>query len=165
MASSAGTRLIDRYKFVNAFPAALPSTSTSAYVNLANYNHATIIIDVANATTVTGSAITLNQASAVAGTGVKALGFTTVWKNLDVSATDTLVSTAVVANTFTTLTTNSKNSQYIIEVNASDLDVANNFTCLQVALATGVAMTANVEIILSGARFGGNVAQMPSGIL
>jgi hypothetical protein len=77
-----------------------------------------IVIDIANGTTVTGSAVTLKQATAVAGTGEKALAFTRMLANIDLAAAQTMVETAVVANTFTTDTTNSKNLRYIIEVDA-----------------------------------------------
>lgn len=165
MSLTAGTRLIDRYKFVSGFGPALPSTSTSDIVNFANYNHVTVLIEGLNATTVTGSAITLLQSSDVAGTGSKALAFTKVWANLDTAATDTLVETAVVSNTFTTTAVNSKSYMYMIEIDATDLDINNSFTCVQVALATGVATSASLTFILSGPRHGGALASLKSAIL
>ena len=162
--ATAGTRLVDRYKFANGFGPALPSTSATNYVNLAEYNHVTIILDVENATTVTGSAITLSQAQDVSGTGVKALNFATYFQNLDTVASDTITQQSAASNTFTTLSTNSKSAQYIIEINAADLDINNGFTTLKVNLATGVATSISVDFILSGARFGGNFAQFPTAL-
>lgn len=160
-----GTRLVDKVKLVTALKPAIPSSASPAYVSLKDYNHLTIVVNVSNATTVTGSAITLNQATAVAGTSAKALGFTKMWSDIDCAAADALAQVAVVSNTFTTDATNSKVLKYVIEVDAADLDVTNGFNCVQVGVANATAATVSVEYILSGARFGGNVALMPSAIL
>ena len=61
-------RLVDGSKLVAGLCPILPSTSTPDYVSMKDYGHLTAIILVDNATTVTGSAITLKQATAVAGT-------------------------------------------------------------------------------------------------
>ena len=98
------------------------------------------------------------QATAVAGTSEKALAFTKMWANVDIAASDTLVETAVTSNTFTTQTTNSKDSVYIIDVDADTLDVANGFDCLRVD-GTGHAATASRGCVvlynLYGARYSG----------
>lgn len=146
-------RLVEDFKFVQGLPCTTPSTSTPDYVSMKGYSHLTVVIDAKNATTVTGSAITLKQATAVAGTSEKALGFDWVWANVDTGATDTLVKTAVTSDTFTTDTTNSKNLQYVIEVNVEDLDVDGGFDCVRVGTADATATTLNVTYILSGARF------------
>lgn len=158
-----GVRLVDRYDIVEMFGAATPSTSTSQWVDLALFSHLTIIIDVINASTVTGSAITLSQAKNVSGGSSKALAFSTQFQNILAGSTDALTATVVNSNTFTTLTTNSAHALYIIEVQDTDLDLNNNFTCVQVALATGVACTITVLGILYP-RYGGNVAAMPSAL-
>jgi hypothetical protein len=107
---------------------------------------------------VTGSTITLKQATAIAGTGEKALSFTRMLSNIDYAAAQVMAETAVVSNTFTTDTTNSKNLRYIIEVNAEDLDMAGGFDCVRLD-GTGHAATASrgvcVTYILLGARFSG----------
>ncbi len=159
-----GLRLVDHIHPVNVFPAAVPSTSVSAYVNLANYNHVTFVIQVTNATTVTGSAVTLTQALDTSGTTPKALAFTTVYQDIDTATLDALAATAVTSNTFTTLTTNSKKALYIIEVDAAELDQANGYVALAVSMATGVAATLSVVAYLSGARFGGGVVNFPSAL-
>lgn len=128
------------------------------YVSLKNFRKLQIIIDIANGTTVTGATITLKQAQAIAGTGEKALAFTRMLANIDTAASATMVETAVVANTFTTDTTNSKNLRYIIEVDAEQLDVAGGFDCVRLD-GTGHAATASrgvvVSYILFGARYNG----------
>jgi hypothetical protein len=117
-----------------------------------------ITIDIANGTTVTGSAITLKQATTVAGAGEKALPFTRMLANIDTGASQTMVETAVVSNTFTTDATNSKNLRYIIDVDSESLDSANSFDCVRVD-GTGHAATAprgfTVSYQMYGARFSG----------
>lgn len=125
--------------------AGLLLTSTlgdTTYVSMKNFARARITIVIADGTTVTGSAITLKQATAIAGTSEKALAFTRMLANTDYAASKTMVETAVTSNTFTTQTENSKDSVYIIDVDASDLDIANGFDCFRVD-CTGHAATAS----------------------
>lgn len=128
------------------------------YVSLKNYRKATIIIDVANGTTVTTSTVTLKQATAVAGTGEKALAFTRMLANVDFAAGQVMVETAVVASTFDIAVVNSKNLRYIIELDTDMLDAAGGFDCFRVD-GTGHAATAprgfNVSYVLWGARYSG----------
>lgn len=136
-------RLDEQSKTVVA-AAGLLLTSTlgdTTYVSMKNYRKCQILIYIADGTTVTGTAVTLKQATAIAGTGEKALAFTRMLANTDYVASKTMVETAVTSNTFTTQTTNSKDSFYIIEVNSEDLDMANGFDCIRVD-ATGHAATA-----------------------
>jgi hypothetical protein len=141
--------------------AGLLLTSTlgdTLYVSLKNYRKLQILIYIADGTTVTGTAVTLKQATAVAGTAEKALAFTRMLANTDYGASKTMVETAVVSSTFTTQTTNSKDSLYIIEVDSESLDVANGFDCVRVD-CTGHAATASRGCIvlynLYGARYNG----------
>ena len=153
-------RLDERvYTVVAAAGLLLTSTlGDTTYVSMKGYQRCQIIISIADGTTVTGSTITLKQATAVAGTGEKALAFTRMLANTDYGASKTMVETAVTSNTFTTQTTNSKDSLYIIDVDASDLDVANGFDCLRVD-GTGHAATASRGVVvlynLYGARYSG----------
>jgi hypothetical protein len=141
--------------------AGLLLTSTlgdTAYVSLKGYRRCQIIISIADGTTVTGSTITLKQATAVAGTGEKALAFTRMLANTDYAASKVMTETAVTGNTFTTQTTNSKDSVYIIDVEADSLDVNNGFDCIRVD-GTGHAATASRGVVviynLYGARYPG----------
>lgn len=147
-------RPIDNFKFVTGCaPAALTSTAGDGdYISMREYARLTVIISVLNGSTVTGGAVTLLQASDVAGTGEKALGFSTMWANTDAGASDTLVSTAVTNNTFTTSTTNSKILMYVIEVSARELDIANGFDCVRVDVASMANAVGSVVYMLSGAR-------------
>ena len=143
--------------------AGLLLTSTlgdTTYVSLKNYKRCQIVITIADGTTVTGSTITLKQSTNVTNSlsDEKALAFTRMLANTDYAASKTMVETAVTANTFTTQTVNSKDSVYIIEVDAEDMDVANGFDCLRVD-CTGHAATASrgctVVYNLFGARYSG----------
>jgi hypothetical protein len=131
----------------------------TTYVSMKGYRRCSILLWIADGTTVTGSTITLKQATVVAGGGSeKALGFTRMLANTDYAASKTMVETAVVSNTFTTQTTNSKDSFYIIDVDADDLDAANGYDCLRVD-GTGHAATASrgcvVIYLMYGARYNG----------
>lgn len=137
--------------------AALTSTAgDAAYVSLKNYARCCIILDVTNGSTVTGGTITLKQATAVAGTSEKALAFTRMLAQTDVATNgQSLTETTVSSNTFTTDTTNSKRLRYIMDVKASDLDVANSFDCLRLD-STGMAnATGQVTYLLYGAKYSG----------
>ena len=121
-----------------------PSTSTPDYVSLKGAIHFAAVILCDNATTVTGSAITLKQATTVAAGGEKALAFTKMWTNADTAAGDTLTETAVTANTFTTAAVDNKNMIYIIEVDPATLDKANNFDCIRVGTSDPTAQVLSV---------------------
>jgi len=148
----------ERNKIVYGSPiiGALATTNGDCdYVSMKGYDKLTIVIAVDNATTVTGGAVTLKQATAVAGTSEKALEFDKMWVNLDTAAAESFTETAVTSNTFTTLTTDNKNALYVIELSASDLDSANGFDCVRVDVLLMANAVGFVQYILSGARYSG----------
>lgn len=145
-------KLAEQCKIVTGYGPGTPSTTVADYVCLKNYDKLTVIIQALNGSTVTGSAITLHQATAVANTGEQALAFSTMHANVDTAATDTLVETAVTSNTFTTNTTNSKGLMYVIDIPADSLDVADGYDCVCVKAATAVNTTLSITYILSGAK-------------
>lgn len=147
--------MVHSKKVVVGLHPVVPSTSSPKYISLKDWGHVSIIVDFKNATTVTGSAITLKQATAVAGTAEKALAFTKQWANSDDASTDTIVETAVTSNTFTPSTTNSKTGYHIIEVDAAELDVNGGFDCLRVGTADATAQTITVTYVLSKPRYAG----------
>jgi hypothetical protein len=155
---ASGTRTVDKYKIVPALIATTPAGTTPKIVSLKGYNHCTIVVQAKNASGVTGSAITLAQSQAVAGTNSKALGFDTMWASTDTLNSVALTETAVVSNTFTTTNTANALAQYIIEVDAIKLDGANGFDCLNVATANATNSTLNVTYIM------GNVPRYAGGI-
>lgn len=146
-------RMVETSKIVQGLAPILPSSSTPDYVSLKDYGRVTVIIEVDNGSTVTGSAITLKQATAVAGTGEKALAFDKVWQNIDTGASDALVETAVTSDTFTTDTTDDKNLMYVIEVNTEELDSNNDFDSFRVGAADATAAVLSITYILHDARY------------
>lgn len=153
-------RLDEHAKIIKAASGLLLTSTVgdTTYVSMKNFRKLTIIVSIADGTTVTGSTITLKQATAVAGTGEKALAFTRMLANVDYAASPTMVETAVTSNTFTTQTTNSLDSVYILEVDSEMLDTANGFDCVRLD-GTGHAATASrgvsVVYILTGPRYSG----------
>lgn len=151
-------QLVDKAKVVTGLAPITPSSSTPDYVSLKGHQKCSVIICVDNGATVTGSAITLKQASAVAGTGEKALAFTTYYANTDTGAADTLTATTASSNTFTTDTTNNKNLLYVLEVDADDLDTDNNFDCVRAGTANAANTVVCVVYVLHGQRYGSGIA-------
>lgn len=151
-----GLELLDEVKIVmGCAPAALASTAGDGdYVSLKNFQRLTIVIAILNGTTVTGTAISLLQATDVAAAGVKALGFTKAYRNIDCAAADTLAEFAVAADTFTTDTTNAKQLLYVIEILPEDLDVNGGFDCLRVEAALAANSVGAILYLLHGARYG-----------
>lgn len=145
--------LSEQVKFVTGLDSVVPSTSTPDYVSLKNWERICIIILQKNATTVTGSAITVKQATAVAGTSEKAVSFTKAYRNVDTGAADVLSEFTVTSDTFTTQSVNSKNAMYVIEIKAEDLDVNNGFDCIRAGTGDATAATITVLYALFGAKF------------
>lgn len=125
------------------------------YVSLKNYRKVTVTIDILNGATVTGTTVTLKQATAVAGTGEKPLAFARMLANVDVAAGQAMTETAVSNNAFTSDTTNGKSLRYVIEVDVDELDTANGFDCFRVDCTGAVNSTGTVGYILRGARYSG----------
>lgn len=141
------------FKIVEALePATDAAGRTGDYVSLKNYRTCFIVLHITqgNAATI---AITVEQASAVAGTGHKAITVPVpIWSNLDCAASDTLVArTAAVSYT---TDAGVKHKQVIFQVDSSTLDIANGFDCLTVI--TGASNAGNItsaQYYLAGARF------------
>jgi hypothetical protein len=145
-------QLSEYAKIVAGLAPVVPASAVPDYVSLKNYGKLTVIISVANATTVTGAAVTLKQATDVSAGSEKALPFSVVKANVDVAASDALAVTAVTNNTFTTATTNSKNLLYVLEVSTDDLDYNNGFDCVRAGVGNATAATVSVLYILSNPR-------------
>lgn len=83
-------------------------------------------------------AITVEQATAVAGTGTKVITkVCPIWANLDCAATDTLVR-ATDAVSYTT-DAGVKNKEVWIQVDPATLDIAGGFDCITVKMAASNA--------------------------
>lgn len=132
-----------------------PSTSTPDYVSLKGYDGMVAYIIVDNGNTVTGSAITLKQATAVAGTAEKALAFSTAYRNIDTGAAFPLAEFTVTSDTFTTDATNAKNLLYVVDVPVSSLDVANGFDCVRVGTGDAANTVLAVLYVLYSGKYSG----------
>jgi hypothetical protein len=123
-------------------------------ISLKNYQHVTIVIEVAKGAGTETAAVALTQDTSVTPTGsVKALEFDYQWKTADCATTDVPVLTAVTSDTFTLGGVANKNSIHVIEIDSDKLDVDGGFDCLTVTVATLVTGVASVLYILSQPRF------------
>ena len=121
-------------------PAADAAGRTSPYRSLKNALKAYVVAHVnqGNAATVQ---LSLLQASAVAGTGSKAIAAVPIWSNLDTSVNDTLTSRTAAA-TYTT-DAGVKDKLVVFEITPeSCMDIANGFDCI--AVSTGASNVANI---------------------
>lgn len=159
-----GSALTDKIQIVEAFAPGTPSSTTPDYISLKNVQELEVLIVADNGSTVTGSAVTLHQATAVAGTGVKALAFDRYYANIDTAAGDTLTEATATSNTFTTDTTNAKNLMYRIPVDVSTLDTANGFDCFRVGLGNA-ANTVIAAYYIITPKYGGNATNFKSAIV
>lgn len=145
--------LIERAKVIAAAPPKdyTGAAMTAKYISMKNVDRVSILINV-GAWAGGTAAVTLAQATDVSATGAKALSFTKQWN--DVVADGTLVETAVAANTFNIDSTYA-NKQIVIEVDAADLDVNNDFDCLTLAIASPGANSDfySVEYVCLGLRY------------
>lgn len=153
-------RFIERHALVQAtaIGALAAVVGDGLYVSMKNYRRCTIILDVTNpGAGITAGVVTLKQAKTVAGGSEKALAFSLMHANLDCAAGQapaSFVETAVAANTFSTDATVSKRLRYVLEVDAEDLDIANDFDCVRMDVANMVAAVGQVGYVLWGGRYG-----------
>ena len=119
------------FKVVNGTPVATTNGGiTCDYISLKNAHRVTIVVELLQAvshTTVLG----VNEATAVDGTGAQAMTATMpVWKNADVSVTDTLVK-----GTGATIsaTAGATNQQLILEIDPRKL--TSGFDCIAATLS------------------------------
>ena len=134
------------FKVVEAMPNATDAAGrTGRYVSLKNATccYVELAITQGNAATI---ALSIEQATAVAGTGTKVLATAVpIWSNLDTAATDTLVRRTDAVN----ITTDAgvKNKIVIFQIDPATLDAVNGFDC--VTVKTGASNVANI----TGARY------------
>lgn len=108
------------------------------WVSLKEYGRCAIVLFAGVGTVANDPVITLNQAKDVSGTGSKALTFT----RADVKAATAITSvgqftttTQAAANTFTLTGDAALQKIAVIDIKAEDLDIDNNFDCLQATIA------------------------------
>lgn len=118
-------------------PAADAAGRTGDYVSLKNALKAFIVCKVAqgHADPVT---FTPEQASAVAGTGTKAISATRIWSNLDTATSDEMVRRTAAANYASGAAL--KNKIVVFEIDPAELDNANGFDCITVKTSASNAL-------------------------
>lgn len=140
-------------KIVQALePATDAAGRTGDYVSLKNCHRCYVLFHVTqgNAATIL---ISINQATAVAPTGAKAITVAVpIWSNLDCAASDTLVARTAAVN-YTT-DAGVKHKQVIFQIDPATLDQANAFDCI--AVVTGASNAANItsaQYLLTDIRY------------
>jgi hypothetical protein len=139
-------------------PAADAAGRSSPYLSLKNANRAWVVyyINQGNAATVL---LTIQQASAVAGTGSKAITATRIWTKLDEAFTDYTQQTDAV--NFTTDAA-LKKKFVVFEIDPiRALDLANDFDCIRAQ--TGASNAANITsaVLIIQPRHAGVVIPSP----
>lgn len=133
--------------------------NTGDYVSLKNYDRCTVLVIKAAGVAGDDPVPTMTQAQDVSGTGVKALNFTRVDSKV---GTQTGIgtfttNTQAAGNTYTDTVSAEAQAIFAIEFQSADLDVANGFDCLKIAIPdTGAAgaQLLTAIYILRGARYG-----------
>lgn len=141
-------------KIINMYPPQNWSgtATTDVYYSMKGYDKVVFIIQT-GAWAGGTAAVTLKQATAVAGTNTKALAFAKMFTNAANSPASTqLVDTTVTSNTFNLSVAN---MIYAVEVKATQLDQANSFDCVCLSVASPGA---NVDLygvvaVFYGGRF------------
>jgi hypothetical protein len=132
--------LAENFSIVEAITPQAGAAITGDYISLKKAGHVSVIVHInqANAATV---AITLEQATAVAGTGSKAIATEVpIFLCADAATSDLLVAQTPAVDFTTSAAT--KHKIVIFEVDAEDLDIAGGFDCLTVK--TGASNAANI---------------------
>lgn len=112
---------------------------TADYVSLKNVHKAWIVVQLTQAVG-HATVVAVRQATAVAGTGVKALAnVVPCWENEDTAASDTLVRQTDAVSI--TVTADVKKKQVIFEVDPSALDLANSFDVLNFTVSNSSQAT------------------------
>lgn len=131
-------------------------------VDMANFNHATIII-------VSGSmagtpAVTLKQSTSAALDGEQALAFDKVYINTAYGSQNSYTETTVTGDTFDISDTNYVT--YVIEVAANTLDRADSYHWLRLhVVSDGNSNTFGAICILSEPNYAAGPGDMPSAIV
>ncbi|MCI0380328.1 MAG: hypothetical protein L0215_22315 [Gemmataceae bacterium] len=151
-------KLVENSQIVAGFvPLDLQIQRDGDWVSMKDFNHLTVIFYKAGGTDGDDAIVTLQQAQDNAGTGVKALNFTEIWRK---QATDVQTigqftkTTQAAANTYTN-TDAHQQAIWVLEIDADMLDVDGGFDHVRLNLNdTGVnAQLGCVLYVLSEPRF------------
>jgi hypothetical protein len=166
------TDLMESINIVSAFaPGTDINTDASGdYVSLKNYDGCLVVFHKAAGTAGDDPSIKLQQATAVAGTGAKALNFNHIYHKIGataLSAIGTFTKVELTSETddldlvsvnSTDLLTDVGETLIVVNVRASDLDVDNGFDCINLEIEgddIGNATLAAAYYILYNCRYPG----------
>lgn len=135
---------VERMQIVSAFvPADFnASAKTGDWVTLKDYQRVAVVLFGAAGSSGTDLTVTLNQATDVSGTGSKALNFTRIDSKEGAALTAISQFTKVTqaaGNTYTVVNNEQLQQIYVIDIGKEQLDVANNFDCVQMTVNAGNA--------------------------
>lgn len=145
--------LVENFQIVEAITPQAGAAITGDYISLKNANHVTVLVHIAQGHA-DPVAITIEQATAVAGTGSKAIA-----KDVPIY----LVADAATSDLFVAQTPGVglssgaalKHKIIAFEIDAEDLDVAGGFDCLTVKTAASNALNLTSALyVVSGLRYG-----------
>lgn len=155
MSLSPNARLAEQATLVQAtgIAALASSAGTGAWADMGKHARMTVIIDVTNATTVTGGDVVLEQAQDASGTGAKTFAFAKGWRALDTAASQALAEFAVTSNTFKTDTTNNKRLRYVIDVDAENLDTDGGFRYVRAKVSNSANSVGQISYMLAPVRY------------
>lgn len=151
-------RLVEEMQVVgNVVPVDVAAAAMGGdWVSLKNYRHVSIVLSKAAGGAAENATVTIQQASDVAGTGVKALNFTTFYRKegADLTTVGTFTKvTQASGNTFTA--DGDSQGLYVLDFEADDLDADGGFDCVRLSIAdVGVtAQLACAVYLLTKPRF------------
>lgn len=131
-------RMIERVQIVAGFgPVDMQTAANNGdWVSMKLFHRLLILLHKAVGTAGDDPIITLKQATDVAGTGAKALNFTEIFVKLGTLANIAQFTrvTQAAANTYVDAVSAEAAAIFAIEVQSSDLDVANGFDCVQLSV-------------------------------
>lgn len=160
-----GNYLAENAKVVEAIK---PQTGASArsgdWISLKNWHHLTIIIQIAMGNAAT-TAITVDKATDVSGTGNSdGITIANAYKiAVGAAASDTPAKLSSGAS-ITSSATGSGSEIFVIELDAAEL--GDGYDCVQVELgSSNAANLVSALYVLSGPRYAGVAANMPSAIV
>ena len=109
------------------------------YVSLANAGHVAVVFQSGLGTAGDDPTLTIQQASDNAGTGAKALNFTTIYRKqaaTSLAATSAWTKTTqTAANTYTNATSAEQDALWVVEFDADQLDVDGGFDYIRATVA------------------------------
>lgn len=108
------------------------------WVSMKGFGHLSIILVAEAGVAGEDLALTLQQATAVAGTGAKGLNFTEIHKKqgADLFAVGTFTKeTQAAGSTHTDAASGEVENLYVLEIDAEDLDVSGGFDCVRLNVA------------------------------